>query len=284
MGFPASLLTESVYGSFIREMSAEGKSRMSNFGSYENEQSAMIAWLQQRSPDVWHAVAGYLNWDSAEDVIEWIISQPQCDLATAALLFWKGAPDYWLQFPNVEAVCDFQVHGFNFCKNLAGRANSGFYTRRELEFFTRDETCLIGGVDYFLKSEAENLQRCFQKESTGPFPWEFPTSLMPPIPGRPAIVSQEENPKTGTEIQGLLAELGTYISESPVLSKPQQFQIGEHVTKISYPVNNIYQGVGTILKVNDSDYKFLYLVQLDNGVEVVLTENRMEKIDQPKIN
>lgn len=32
-------------------------------------------------PDVWHAVAEQLNWDFTKDVIEWIVSQPQCDLA-----------------------------------------------------------------------------------------------------------------------------------------------------------------------------------------------------------
>jgi Domain of unknown function (DUF4274) len=263
---------------FVRPgISAEGKWRMSNFKFYEKEQRAMISWLQGRSPDVWHIVAEYLNWDFAQNVLEWIVSQPQCDLATAALLFWKGAPEYWLKFSNSDAVPRHHLDDFNFAKNLADRANSGLYARQELAF-AGDARNMIGGVDYFLKFHVEELRRCFQEEIAGSFPWEFPTLLTPPIPGRAPIVSPEENPKTGTELQNLLADLGTKIGGDQVESRPQKYQIGERVTKIWYPVNNIYPGFGTILNVNDSNYKFLYLVQLDNGMDVVLTDNRMEKI------
>jgi hypothetical protein len=245
---------------------------MSIFEHYDNEQGAMIAWLQQRSPDVWHVIAGHLNWDFAGDVIEWIVSRPQCDLATAALVFWKAQPDYWLKFPNDEAVPDFQVDAFNFCKDLAGRANSGFYTRRELEFVSLDDTCLIGGVDYFLASQAASLQRRFQEERAGSFPWEFPASLMPPVRGRAPIVSPEENPKTGTGIRNLLADLGTYIGTEPMPSYPQKFQIGGRV-------KNEAQECGTILNVNDGEIKALYLVLLDNGKEEVFFDYALTKIE-----
>jgi hypothetical protein len=232
----------------------------------------MVTWLQQRSPDVWHSVAEHLNWDFAEDVIEWIVSQPQCDLATAALVFWKAGPDHWCQFPNANAVPDFQVDNFNFCKSLVDRANSGFYIRRELAFGGYDSSCTIGGIDYSLKAEAESLRHRFQEGEAGAFPWAFPISLMPPIPGRAPIVSPEDNPLSGTEIRNLLADLGTYIGEGPELSQPQKFQIGDRV-------KNEEGGSGTILNVNDSDYKYLYLVRLDNGKEAVFHDLTLMKIE-----
>ncbi len=229
----------------------------------------MISWLQQRSPDAWHVVAGKLNWDCSHDVLEWIVSQPQCDLATAALLFWMGEPDGWLKYPNVDAVPRIHLDNFNLIRKLAEGANSGFYTRREL-VFAGDSNNMIGGVDYFLKFQAERLERCFREGVAGSFPWEFPTLLVPPIPGRVPNVSPEEHPNTGKRIQELLAGLGTKVAQDPVRSKPQKFQIGERV--------NSYQGLGTILNVNDSDFKFLYLVRLDNGTEMVWIENNIERI------
>ena len=47
---------------------------------------AMIAWLDRQLPDVWHEVATHLSWDSAVPVLDWIVSQPRCDKATAALM------------------------------------------------------------------------------------------------------------------------------------------------------------------------------------------------------
>jgi hypothetical protein len=222
--------------------------------SYESEQKALISSLRQRSPDGWHLVADALNWDFAVDATEWIVSQPQCDVATAALLFWKAYPEKWLKYSDADAIPDYHLHNFNFVNKLAERANSGFYTRRELAFAGKPSN-MMGGVDYTLKFQAKDLQRCFEQGPAKPFSWNFPTLLMPPIPGRAANVLPEENPKTGAEIQELLAELWTNIGDYPELSKPQKFQIGERVTNIWYPVNNIYPGFGTILNVNDSDYK-----------------------------
>jgi hypothetical protein len=191
-------------------------------------------------------------------------------LATAALLFWKGQPEYWLQFPNAGAVQGFQIEGFNFSKSLADRANSGFYTRRELEFFTLDDTCLIGGVDYFLKSQVEGLRRRFEKGSAGSFPWKFPALLVPPIPGRAPILFPDEDPRTGTEIRDLLADLGTYIGQGQMLPYPQKFQIGERVkTERDEP--------GIILNVNDGEVKGLYLVRLDNGKEEIFFDYALTK-------
>jgi hypothetical protein len=37
---------------------------------------AMIDWLADKDPDVWFEVTPNLNWDSADRVLDWIISQP----------------------------------------------------------------------------------------------------------------------------------------------------------------------------------------------------------------
>ncbi len=172
----------------------------------------MISWLQQRSPDVWHIVANRLNWDCSLGVLEWIVTQPQCDLATAALLFWKGEPDDWLKYPSVSVVPPIHLENFNFIKRLADRANSGLYKRREIAFAGEAEN-LIEGVDQFLKLRAERMVHLFQQGTNGAFPWELPKLLIPPIPGRAPRVSSEEDPKQSVELQKLLFDLGTIIDK-----------------------------------------------------------------------
>lgn len=237
----------------------------------------MISWLQRRSPDVWHVVAGHLNWDFAIDVLEWIVSQPQCDLATAALLFWTGDPEQWLKYQTKDTIPDFAIEYFNISALIVNRAKSGLYNRQELAF-AGDPCNMIGGVDYHLKFSVEKAQRRFKEKCSGSFPWELPIVLTPPIPGRAPLMSSEEDPEQGAEIQALLAALGTYVSTEPTPPRPQKFQIGERVTNIWYQANKIYNGTGTILNVNDGVSKVLYLVLLDNGTEVVLTDNLMEKV------
>lgn len=51
-----------------------------------------IAFLETRSPDDWHRYADDVNWDDRLDGLYWVVSQPECDRATATLIFWKGEP------------------------------------------------------------------------------------------------------------------------------------------------------------------------------------------------
>ena len=53
---------------------------------------ADLEWLQANpDPDLWHEIVcgGSLNWDTeaAEAFVEWVITQPDCDRATAAYLY-----------------------------------------------------------------------------------------------------------------------------------------------------------------------------------------------------
>jgi hypothetical protein len=58
---------------------------------------ATIDWLADKDPDVRFEVAPNLNWDSAYRVLDWIVSQPGCDRANAAAVFWGADPLYHLR-------------------------------------------------------------------------------------------------------------------------------------------------------------------------------------------
>lgn len=54
--------------------------------------SQFVAWLPTANPDEWHGVAASWNWDFGIQPLRWIVSQPACGIATAALIFFDGQP------------------------------------------------------------------------------------------------------------------------------------------------------------------------------------------------
>ncbi|GAA4027607.1 hypothetical protein GCM10022281_02860 [Sphingomonas rosea] len=63
-------------------------------GHYDEdaEQAAIMAALQTAGPDDWHAFAAGFNWGEPLGPLCWIVQQPDCDRATAHLIFWAGEP------------------------------------------------------------------------------------------------------------------------------------------------------------------------------------------------
>ena len=53
---------------------------------------ALIAWLANKSADVWLWFAQNANWDTCTPVLSWMIAQPNCDRAVVATIFWMSDP------------------------------------------------------------------------------------------------------------------------------------------------------------------------------------------------
>jgi Domain of unknown function (DUF4274) len=53
---------------------------------------AMIAWLSDKSPDVWMWFTQTANWDTCTPILSWMIEQRSCDRAVAATIFWMCDP------------------------------------------------------------------------------------------------------------------------------------------------------------------------------------------------
>lgn len=93
-----------------------------------------IAVLSATSPDDWHLVADIWNWDESLQVLYWIVSQPNCDRATARMLFWKGEPTAyeWEDSDEVMGDSDYSVEPM--LKHIVRRFNTDGFPRHELEF------------------------------------------------------------------------------------------------------------------------------------------------------
>ncbi len=92
--------------------------------------ASFVPWLLAATPDERHAVAGSFNWDYGDAPLQWIIEQPDCDRATALMVFWLDQPELFLhsRLPIPE-----EDEG-DLGDAIRRRWLAGFYTRAELAF------------------------------------------------------------------------------------------------------------------------------------------------------
>jgi len=172
------------------------------FDNYDAEQRAMIDWLTGRSPDARHAIAEDLNFDFAEDVFEWILTQPDSDLATAASYFWRAGPMEILEHP-----ATFEEENLTI-KRLVDRVNAGFYRRSEI-FYGGQEPREGEEVCRWTVAEAKALREFARAHGASDLPWTLPQALVPPFGHRAVRISDEEDPDKSEELRMLFAGLGT---------------------------------------------------------------------------
>ncbi|ACE93448.1 hypothetical protein RHECIAT_PA0000102 (plasmid) [Rhizobium etli CIAT 652] len=178
------------------------------FDNYDAEQRAMIDWLTGRSPDARHAIAEDLNFDFAEDVFEWILTQPDCDLATAASYFWRAGPLERLEHPDT-----FEEDNLTL-KRLVDRVNAGFYRRSEI-YYGGQELWEGEQVCSWTIAEAEELREFARAHEASNLPWTLPEALVPPFGHRSVRILDEEDPLKSEELRKLFAGLGTGSGQFP---------------------------------------------------------------------
>lgn len=106
----------------------------------------MINWLKTQPADVVDATAEHLNWDQAEEVVLWLLSQPTTDAATAVKLFMRSEPVFYVDSkvddpsydvdPHVEAVV--QTFAANWTANRYARGGVGYDPSDVSPYGTRD--------------------------------------------------------------------------------------------------------------------------------------------------
>jgi hypothetical protein len=101
------------------------------------EEIILLRHLVDASPDVWHRVADGWNWDQGEEVLAWIVSQYDCDRATAALVFWRASPSFYLAHADrraVEAAAPSALDAYDLITLILERWSNGLYRRAEIAF------------------------------------------------------------------------------------------------------------------------------------------------------
>lgn len=91
-----------------------------------------LAWVQSLSPDDWHIFCDHWNWDNGLKELDFIVSQRNCDLATAATIFYLAEPGHWIDFETREHVPIHGLASYDLARKIAVNASSGYYTKNEL--------------------------------------------------------------------------------------------------------------------------------------------------------
>ena len=141
--------------------------------------AAQIECLAKMNPDDWHFIADVHNWDDELHVLYWIVSQPECDKATARQVFWKGEPTGY-DFEECEDVMGESSYSVEpMLKFIADRFRSGGYTREEIKFdihqaITGDPCHLLrddrSNIDYGMEPEFDELRDRAADVGAPPFP------------------------------------------------------------------------------------------------------------------
>lgn len=163
---------------------------------------AMIDWLADKDPDIWFAVTPHLNWDSSFRVLDWIISQPQCDKATAAGVFWAADPLYHLR--RLAAGETSKSEGFLLLDKVLRNWRAGFYRRAELAW-NEDWRARYRDTVATLRGRRD--------------PLSIPNDLLGPLQGRPPDVPEDMRVENNVVLYDLFYGLGTDMGWRPGSAK-----------------------------------------------------------------
>lgn len=128
--------------------------------SDDENNAALIEWMARRGPDDWHRVALSYNWDNGLSPLEWIVTRPTCDRATALVVFWMTEPDARLGYASPsDAKADHAESEWRLVKLIADRWRAGAYARSEIAL---DPTDYMGWpLDEWRRLEAKHSRRTF---------------------------------------------------------------------------------------------------------------------------
>ena len=95
-----------------------------------------IEWLKTATPEDWHRVA--ISFDPASDepmdALQWIVSQPECDKATALTIFWRAQPQSILSVIAGGRAFDDRLNRLSTVQVIARRFDAEGYGRSHIAF------------------------------------------------------------------------------------------------------------------------------------------------------
>jgi hypothetical protein len=78
-------------------------------------------------PEELHLFASLYNWDGGLDDLHRIVRHPLCDLGTALLVYWRGQPGFYLQYPDRTVVPDHAHEVYDLLREIEQRVAAGEY-------------------------------------------------------------------------------------------------------------------------------------------------------------
>lgn len=91
---------------------------------------------ETKDPEELHAFADTWNWDGGAGPLQDLLDNPACEAATALLVYWKAAPEFYRQFSDRDAVAAAKadVEMFDFLTAIEKRYVAGDFRTGLLSF------------------------------------------------------------------------------------------------------------------------------------------------------
>ena len=124
----------------IRELSNDERVDRLDTGSFtdadwerldaELERETLAFCRETTDPEELHAFADTWNWDKGTGALAEILNNPACEAATALMIYWRAAPEYYLQYADRAALGDDSrnagnLEDFDFLTALEARYLAG---------------------------------------------------------------------------------------------------------------------------------------------------------------
>ena len=134
---------------------------------------SFFEWLDDnRDPDLWHLIVRHFNYDApcAMQFCDWAIEQPECDKATAALIFILCCGESYIGKPTSELDKDGEI-----IAKLVRRSEGSGFARNELSLSSVGED----------NDQRPLLKRLQERPTSGVYTVPIPTNLLSnPFDGR----------------------------------------------------------------------------------------------------
>lgn len=90
-------------------------------------------------PEELHVFAALYNWDGGVEDLHRVVRHPLCDLGTALLVYWRGQPDFYLQYADRAAVPDHAKEDYDLLREIEQRVEAGLYRTASQPFDPADD-------------------------------------------------------------------------------------------------------------------------------------------------
>jgi hypothetical protein len=112
-----------------------------SFGQSESFVPDKALFLTLAHPAELHFLANIYNWDDGELVLNWILESDLCTRATANLLFWRAAPDWYLRCDlGDESTCpNYNLAGFRVLRKVLEKYRDNSFSAYAIRLDPKDE-------------------------------------------------------------------------------------------------------------------------------------------------
>ena len=164
----------------------------------EDETGRLVPELSRLPAEKLHAFAQHWNHDGGLEPLTRVVRLPQCELATAKLVYWRLDPIWYLQFGGRSQVPGHAQEGFDLIQEIERRVRDGFYPDGTLTFDPAREELRSGKVINWTARHL-GLEDKFVRDLPGEMYQPSGPAAPPRPPGRPEF-SEAERAKARREL------------------------------------------------------------------------------------